>query len=44
MTPSGVVAPSQDWGQRGVLGSQDEGRVTPGCTKIGEKATLFLYA
>jgi len=42
--PSGVVAPSQRWGHRGVLTSQDEGRVTPGNTKVGGKATLFPYA
>ena len=42
--PSGVVGQSQRQGQRGVLASQGEGGVTPGYTKINEKATLFLYA
>jgi len=42
--PSGVVASSLHRGQRGVLDSQAEGRVTPGYTKIGGKATLFSYA
>jgi len=44
MTPSGVVAPSQRRGQRGVLALQGEGRVTPGYTKGGRNATLFPYA
>ena len=41
MMPSGVVVPSQRWGQRGVLVSQCEGRVTPGYTKLGGQAMLF---
>ena len=41
---SAVVVPSQRRGQRGVLPSQGEGRVTPGYTKIGGNATLFSYA
>ena len=44
MTQSGVVTPSQRRGQRGVLASQGEGRVTPGYTKIDGKATLFSFA
>jgi len=42
--PSGVVAVSQRRGQRGVSASQGEGRVTPGYTKVGRKATLFPCA
>jgi len=42
--PSGLVAPYQRRGQRGVLASQDEGRVTPGYPKVGGIATLFPYA
>lgn len=39
-----VVASAQHLGQRGVLASRGEGRVTPGYPKIGGKATLFPYA
>ena len=42
-TPFGVVAPSQREGRRAVLASPCEGRVTPGYTKVGGKATLFPY-
>jgi len=43
MMPAGVVKLSQCLGRRGVLPLQGEGRVTPGYTKIGGKATLFPY-
>jgi len=44
MTLSSVVAPSQWLGQRGVLVSQGEGRVTPGYRIICRKAISFPNA